>query len=376
MKNYDGSPNLKNNPQVAKTTWLELEQAAHAVVETLERENPNYLILNEAVTGSTSYYDNQTLNNADVMHVGYDPNHEQAFILYSGSALRLHRGLMSKQTSTYVFFGGRSEWMLIGGTIENHAIGTHPKVDQLCTSLSISPTDVWIIDLSKTYEAQNRLVSTTDSGILEVDFTLQPAATPTLNSVDSTFLMQLPAGYVIICNTLEEGEPISRYSKTRLLSASYLIHPRGISAGYWVPQLYDISDSDWSWQYQSKANERGTSTWFVFNAPYTRFVPTYDAAGKPSTDSDHEFTTNITFYSWAVGTASKPKWAFQGLNTVPWFSQNLLYRTYTNIRDFEEEIFVDDSFERGTTVFDGYTDPSYTVNIKSKPTVGTYVRFF
>lgn len=142
MKNYDGSPNLKNNPQVAKTTWLELEQAAHAVVETLERENPNYLILNEAVTGSTSYYDNQTLNNADVMHVGYDPNHEQAFILYSGSALRLHRGLMSKQTSTYVFFGGRSEWMLIGGTIENHAIGTHPKVDQLCTSLSISPTDV------------------------------------------------------------------------------------------------------------------------------------------------------------------------------------------------------------------------------------------
>lgn len=71
---------------------------------------------------------------------------------------------------------------------------------------------------------------------------------------------------------------------------------------------------------------------------------------------------------------------FQGQNTVPWFNQLLLYRTY--VRDNnnnEEEIFVDDEFERGTTVLDGHTDPSYTINIKDMPNTsafGMYLRFF
>lgn len=143
MKNYDGSPKLQNSRAVAKTTWLELEQSAHAVVEALERENPNYLILNESVASNIQYYSNQTLYDADVIHVGYDPNTLQAFTLYSGSALRLHRGLLAKQDPTYVFFGSQNEWLLIGGIVEDYVAEKYPVVDKLCQSLSVNnPTTV------------------------------------------------------------------------------------------------------------------------------------------------------------------------------------------------------------------------------------------
>lgn len=56
--------------------------------------------------------------------------------------------------------------------------------------------------------------------------------------------MKLTIGYVIICNTLEENEPMSRYSTTRLKKASYLVHPRGIAAGYWVPDALGAGETE------------------------------------------------------------------------------------------------------------------------------------
>ena len=113
------------------------------MIEALERENPNYLILNENVTLGIQYYSNQTLYDADVIHIGYDLNTLQSFILYSGSALRLHRGLLAKRDPTYVFFGNQNEWLLIGGSVEDYAVGKYPTVDQLYQSLSINnPTTV------------------------------------------------------------------------------------------------------------------------------------------------------------------------------------------------------------------------------------------
>lgn len=384
MRNYDGSPNLLLNTQVAKTTWLELEQSAHAVVEALERENPNYVILNEGISGVTQYYSNQQLYDANVLKVGYDLNTDQAFVLFLGSALRLHRGLLSKQDPTYVFFGDENEWLLAGGRTETWVEGNYPEVDDLLDSLSITKaTDVWVIDLTNLAASKNWLTGTKDSGVLEINFDLQPTNTeyfPTLNVGTGSSIMKLTIGYVIICNTLEENEPMSRYSTTRLKKASYLVHPRGIAAGYWVPDALGAGETEWTWQYKSKANENGTSTWFIFNAPNTRFIYKRDLFGKSVNETDYKCTVNTTLYSWSPTSVIDPKWTFQGKNTVPWFNQLLLYRTY--VRDDnnnEEEIFVDDEFERGTTVLDGHTDPSYTVNIKDMPNTsafGMYLRFF